>query len=264
MVDFKRDDSPLTGQDEMNKSGTKVVPPPPGPINPQTGHDEGPNISVMGFRSRGIAGQAMNIMFGLTLEGQANDSQAMVQDDFVMAQVRATVRWGTGGVYNTAELDVLQGAQLSINAEDLDVSVRYIRDTRPWDPSPSVTFPTFRVNVSSGYSNIGRNSNPARFSQLIQIQNPGTSQRVQIPKYAVSATVLPFNNGQLATNVIGFGTSYRVMYNPFPILEPEQLGNDRYIVENAIPLFNAARFIEIFNLNLEEPATGIVIFGLSL
>jgi hypothetical protein len=264
MSKFKPGDRPLSDQEEMNRSGTVVVPPPPGPINPATGHDEGKVLSITGFKSRGIAGEAMNIMFGLTLEGVPNDSEAMIQEEFIMAQVRATLRWGTGGIYNTAEVDVLQGAQLSINAEDLDVYVRYIRDTRPWDPSTSETFPTFRVNVSCGYSNIGRNSNPARFSQLVQLQNPNDVKRIKIPKYAVSATVLPIGNTSTSIRVIGFGSLYDVDYTPVAATEGSLLTNNRYIVENAIPLYNAARFIDVVNTQESGEAFALIIFGLSL
>lgn len=249
---------PLAGQADLSRGNSLILEPPTADIV-TTGKDS----TIIEVRSRCAEGEIINIMLGLELNKQSNTSQANVVDEAIYPSVRALLRWGCGGVKFTAECDFLLGTQLAIPAENISVGARYLKNTIPWDPVSDATYPTFVVSATAAYGGIGRNSNPARFTELVQIEDPAGVSRIQIPQFAISYSVLPVANGLVDVSQVGFGTSYNVDYH-LSEAATVPLRNTNRNVENSVPIFNGARFLDVTNRNSEGPLFAFVIFGLAL
>jgi hypothetical protein len=250
---------PLDGLKPLNRGNSIVLTPPTANIDPAVGVDH----TVCAAQSQcDVTAQVIGVMLGIELEGQSNLSQDSLQAAFVYPSVRAIVDWGIGGTSFRAELDYLQGTQLSICAENIRIGAKYMKNTLPWNQSVETNAPSFRVSAGFGYNGIGRNSNPARLTELVQIEQQNDTQIVQIPQFAVSMTALVVDGG-MSAQVYGFGSSYSIAWDP--IGENQAVNDVQYNVENAFPLFNGARYVEVTNISDQgSPLIAFIIFGLSL
>lgn len=203
-----------------------------------------------------VVGELLCVTLGIEVEGNDGSDTGLV-DAFVYPSVRAHLRWGLGAATFRARCDWRRGTQLSICGETMTVFAEYRKNSLPWAPVPEPDAPIFEVSAGVGYGNVGRNSNPATLTELVQILTPQSTQRIQIPPFATSFNVFPVNGGSGSARVFGFGSSYFVEYAiPAP--------PNPYSVENAFPLFNGARFLEIMNTESVEPFMAFVVFGLAL
>ena len=252
----------LDEQTDENRGSGVELPPPPGILSEAVPVIEGSGRSIINITSGCAPGEDLTVAFGLELSGEPNTSQADVAAQFKYTAVRADLQWGIGDAQFKARCDVLMGTQLSITAENLRVQVRYLKATNPFSPALDPTFPTFRVNAAVGYNGVGRNSNPARFTELVQLQQEGSTVRVQIPQFAISYSAIPINDTLVTTRQIGFGTSYGVNYN-LATAETNPLTNRQDNTESALPIANGSRYVEVTRVGVGAGFCFLV-FGLSL
>ena len=157
----------------------------------------------------------------------------------LMPRVRAHLTWGVGG---SAALDALvdwiHGTQITISAEYAQVSAIYDVVTEPWAPATidPCELPTFEVSAGVGYGSISVNSNPARLTEIVQLHNPGDTQMIPIPAFAVSFSVFVLGDTEaVQVKQAAFGTAYNTLHDFGAPSDPSQ-----YRVENAIPIWNGA------------------------
>jgi hypothetical protein len=202
-----------------------------------------------------VVGEDISVVLGLTVEG---DDEDFLVDAPVDSLVRACVTWGLGSAEFRAELDWMNGTILTVPAEQINVRASYKREMLGSDPGPC---PVFCLAAGFAYGRVGKNSNPARLTELVQLDAPGDSKQIRIPNFATSFTVVlvePSTSAQL--DVYGFGTGYS---NRIMITSPmSNVG--QFDVENAFPIRNGARFVKVTNVNTTGELIAYVIFGLSL
>lgn len=242
------------GDMEPNQRGFEITLQPPD-------EDQGTRTqTVVAARTNGCKnGHLLCITLGITLAQLQNNSRVPLHTQFTHPMVRAVIGYGVGSTSFEAECDWMLGTQLAVAAEYVEyVKARYIKNTLPWAPVPEPDAPAFRVSAGLSYGGIGRTSNPARFTELVQLENPDTITSIQIPQFASSLTVLPVV-GSCEIQVFGFGGLYAV---PYTIVTP--LTNAQHNNENQIPLQNGARFVQVQNTSEEGPLIVFLVFGLNL
>jgi hypothetical protein len=114
--------------------------------------------------------------------------------------------------------------------------------------------------VTFGYGALGGNSNGARLTHVVFVDEPGDKKRIQIPPYAKSWTGIVMNGSTgCAVSGFGFGAGLRANY---ALTSP--LSNvGQQTSENAFPVFNGERFLEVTNTNQAGPLAVVLIFGLA-
>jgi hypothetical protein len=207
------------------------------------------------------------VVLGIELEGQSNLSQASLENSFVYPSVRAVIDWGIGGTSYSAELDYLLGTQICVCAETIRVGAKYMKNTLPWAPVTEQHAPRFRVSAAFAYGGNGHNSNPARLTELVQVDPNGqfvqNTQTIQIPQYAVSMTALVVS-GEFIADVFGFGSNYAVRWIPYAAGNPP-IDDTMRVTENSFPLFSGARYITVTNASAEGVGLiAFIIFGMAL
>lgn len=186
-----------------------------------------------------------------------------LEGQFVLPRITALLQWGIGGSANEeAEVDWQHGTQLTIGAQNVIVQARYdviTPDGVSFDPCD---LPAFTVNAGISRGTIGVNSNPARLTRVAQVTTPGDTVRFEIPNFALSFSVLVLGENEQSALVeqVAFGTAYRTGH---AFTSPTS-NVDQYNVENAVPLWNGAEFLDVTNTNEAGSLTAFVIFGLAL
>lgn len=224
----------------------------------------GKQTTVVEVKSYSAPGYMLSVVLGIQAVAPKCDHVKIAcahEDVFVLPMVRACISWGIGNASFEAECDYLNGTQVSVAAENIRVDARYLQFTRPWIKGDGLQVqPTYRVSAGFAYSSVGRNSNSARLTELAQIETPGESCIISIPDFAISMTILPVDASSVRADVFGFGRLYKTQYNVTGPLSNVGQNN----VENALPLFNGAKFVEVTNTNQAGPAFAFVVFGLAL
>ncbi len=247
--------APLTDQTPNNRGFKVIVRPPKGPL--AIAQPAGILRAPADGCSRAYL---LNVTLGLALEKPLED---FVQEQvFVLPMLRAVLKWGIGSQEFTAEADWLHGTQLTIEAEAVEVSARYLKNTLPWDPVPddSAIYPNFIASAGVGYGNIGRNSSAATLTELAQIEDMNGQVDIPIPPYATAFTVLPVSDASVAVEQMAFGTAYATRH----MIATPLSNAGQYNVENGIRVWNGAQFLRVTNLNEDAPAIALVVFALAL
>lgn len=246
--------SPLSAAIQANRGATAVIRPP----DCDLGETE---VDVVDLRSAPgcVNAYLLAVVLGIDLYRTKCDPCTFIQDAFVHVSVRAIIDWGVGGAPFHAECDWLLGTQLSIAAENIRIGARYEKFTLPWDPAEFDEAPSFILSAGFALGNVGRNSNPARYTAIAAIESPGETQRISIPAFATSFTIQPVLGSPVLARKYGFGMGFGV-----DLSATSPLSNvGQYNVENAIPIANGDRFVEVRNEGT-GPALAFVVFGLSL
>ncbi len=252
---------PLSDQLPSNRGFGKVeLTPPSGPIS-----DSAENDTLIVKMSPGASvARAELLTFTLGLALKKSTVSPIREGIFVLPSVRAILKWGIGSVNFTAECDWMHGTQLSIGAEDVTISARYLKNTVPWEPVPDAdgVFPTFIVGAAVSYGNVGRISCPARYTALAQVEDDdeGSFVDVPIPPFATSFTIVPIGGSTGTVALTAFGTAYETTY----AFGPPLTNTGQYNVENAFPIWNGAQFLRVRNTDGEAPAIVQVVFSLAL
>lgn len=255
-LDVIQANRPLVDQAASNRGAIIEVDPPPDTVlNGET------VTRICEVRTTCAQGELLSVTLDQSIRGGAEATTAFDVADFVWPNVRARIMWGSGNGSFQAECDFLNGTQLSIAAESICVDAVYRKvtmaaaDVESWAAAP------INARVAYAYGNVGRNSNPARLTELVELPGgTGNIANVLIPPFATSFTLLPVaNNTDLTARVFGFGSSLFVDYDTVGTLS----NTGQYNVENAFPLFNGARYIQI-NDGTSDPGYVFVVFGLAL
>lgn len=185
-----------------------------------------------------------------------------LEGQFVLPRLTAFIQWGIGGSANEeAEVDWQHGTQLSIGAQNVIVQARYEVITPDGGTFDPCDLPLYTVNAGVSRGTVAVNSNPARLTRVVQVPTPGDKVRISVPNFAISFTTLVLGEGVGAlVEQVAFGTAYRTQHT----YGSPTANVDQYNVENAIPLWNGAEFLDVTNTNDEGPLTAFVIFGLAL
>jgi hypothetical protein len=246
---------PLDGQETQSLGSAMDLAPPEGDI-PAEGQLIGEAAPLLQVRSDCVGGHLIAVTLGIEL---ASESAGLpVVDDAVYSAVRAKIEWGVGDAHYEAEVDWQNGTQLSISAENIELAAIYVKATDPAAPADDPVFPTYRLNASFSYGNVGRNSNPARLTELVQITEVDGTARIEIPKFAISYTVIADRLTTYDTRQIGYSTVYGAEFSKTTVEN-----NTLPATENIMPIANGMRFIDITNTNA-GPMSAFVIFGLAL
>jgi hypothetical protein len=182
----------------------------------------------------------------------------------IMPRIRAQVKWGVGG---SAALEALvdwqHGTQITISAEYVEISAIYDVVTEPWDPATldPCDLPSYDVAAGVGYGSISVNSNPARLTEIVQLQTPASAPvDISIPPFATSFTVYTMGGTEEATiQQLAFGVGFNTTHVFGPGTDPTQ-----YLVENAIPIWNGAELLRVTNTSDSGPLHAFIVFGLAL
>lgn len=248
---------PMSGLDEMSRGNQIVISPPSEDIG------ETPPRPVVQMRSRGADAELLNICLGIELADYDNEDDSHFGP--ILPYIRCALNWGIGGASFNAYCDWMQGTQLSIPANFVSVSAVYVKIQDEFNQQ-SFTPPNFRVAAGLSYGNTGRISSPARYTQVVQLGTGanGTSRdvTVQIPPFATSVTMLPTQQAATQIRVRGATASTQFFDTTHTLQTP--LSNQQYNVENAIPLFGGARYIEVTNLNVDGEACVLLVYSLAL
>lgn len=243
-----------------------------GPLEGQPDVSRGRIVSGFGFDShdvtvlsvRGPCQEAalLGITLGIAIEHEHHRPKHDGEEDsFTQPFVRAIIQWGIGGITFSAECDFLHGTMLSVPAENLIISARYLALTRSWNPQcDPCCLPTYRVSAGLSIGGAGRGNHPARLTELAQMEKPGDSAFVAIPPFATSFTVLPIQDSKVSVDMLSCGRAYRVRNVIVSPLSNESQNN----TTESVPIFNGARYLEVINRNESGPAYAFVIFGLTL
>lgn len=246
---------PLSGQDENNR-GFAVILPPPDALIGETGVR-----TLLQMRSRGLDAELLNVVLGIDLADFDNSNEDVFGP--IIPYVRCSLDWGIGGAHFSAVCDWMQGTQLSIPANYISVGAIYVKQQNAFSPTPFEP-PRFRCAAGLAYGNAGRIASTARYTELVQLQSIGSTAVVQIPKYALSATILPVNNSVVGVTVRagGSGSGFDMDY----VIETPLSNAGQRNVENSIPLFNGARFLQIRNNNADPNNLGqvFIVYTLAL
>jgi hypothetical protein len=244
---------PLSGQPENNRGLTLLLP-PPFPIAPLAVKTETGFRSIIEMRSRGSDAELMSVSLDLELGGGLDNNQT-IPNPFGGNQsfVRALLSWGIGGASFSAMCDWLQGTQLAIAANYIRINAQYV------NLSDGITLsPPFLISAGLSYGNVGRASQPARFTEMINLQAGATSPVMKIPKYATSFCVTA--NSPATISLLNFGNASGTLgYTFTPAMSNVNQRNN----ETDFPLFNGARFYTVTNNGAAADAFGMI-FALAL
>ena len=247
---------PLTFVDVANQRGRSAV------LAPKNFNGCIDNVNISKGEAQLIStyvqcarGQLLGVVLGLSVHNECPPKNGC----FIDHSVRAVLQWGLGGVPLDAECDWINGTQISLVAETVKVTARYVTRTLPWALECDSCPPIFNVSAGVGYSDNGVNSNPARLTELVQIQNPGGTFDLPLPPFGISFTIqLVKPTTSAAFEILGSCTGYGV---PGVTLGP--LTNvGMHSVENSFPIRNGARFLRFTNTNVAGPLLAFVIFGM--
>lgn len=208
------------------------------------------------------AGELMGIVLSVEVVGEPLDCPKPRGFRNVLPSVRAELDWALGCNRFKAVCDVQHGTVIGLVAENVRITARYHLSRGPGDEDCSPRdLPCFKVRAGAGYVARAHNSNSARLTERLCLRSPGDRQIIPIPPFAISMTVLPADDGKASVVVMGLFETPQVRY-----VVGSPLSNvGQHNVENALPLFNGARFVEVENINGDdEPLDGFVVFGLSL
>jgi hypothetical protein len=246
-LDFRARTQPLAhAPTPRNRGGSEVL----------VGEKE---ISIVELTVSACAwGETIAVVFGVQFE---HDDRHAHRGPPFFAGVRARVRWGIGTVTPDAcgfeaVTDVLNGTVLLVPAENVCVLAKLF--VRTPDDCPPPRLPKVRVSAGLAYGGVAVNSNTSRLTEPVFLKDSSDVIRVPVPRYALSMTVLGDGTAPIEATVVGIGG----IRTPYQALMP--LGNNRLSVENALPLPNGSRFVEIASPTAAAPTTAQVIFGLSL
>lgn len=199
------------------------------------------------------SGATIAVVLGL----EVSSAQNTLRTGFIYPHVRAEIEFGIGTVNFKAYADWINGTVLSVPAENINVSAQYIKQTNPTEPDTTTEYPTYRVSAGLAYAGAGHNSNPARLTELVQIETQGGFQQFEIPAFAISWTLV--SPVDTTVNVVGQGDEYDLEYE----IAGPPTNAGQHDVENSFPIPNGTRFIQVFNSGA-EPLTAFLIFGLAL
>lgn len=255
---------PLSNEELVDNNRGNVIllaPPPQAALFDEFGQKFKKSSVVSARTGNCKRGELLGITLGLTLDGQ-DDSQALLSASNLHPMVRATIGWGLGSASYQATVDWKNGTQISVEAEYVQyVDATYVLSTLPWTPDLETVAPTYRLSAGFAYGGVGRATNPATYTELVQIETPDDTRIVQIPKFAQSMTVLPiFTADAVLIDVFGFGSLYDVQW-----ATTVPLSNTQQNQPTRIPLQNGARFVQVTNNQMTTgPAICFLIFELSL
>lgn len=191
-------------------------------------------------------GVAEPIQITLAVDVDAG-SAADCLDAFVLPQIRALITWGVGGTYFQAEVDFLNGTLISLSAETIKVQAFYKLVTVPEGCCPEC-LPTFRVKAALGYGCISR----AQLTEIVVLSGEGDCERVEIPPFARSVSVMTSDGEPVDVDVVGFGTCFRTG------CRVKACGEDH------IPIWNGAKFVEVRSRTDHQPITVALVFELAI
>lgn len=221
------------------------------------------SVLITGFNSLCPRGELIGVVLGICpIDAQRGrfDPDADVPPDepldaFAAPAVRAEITWGIGSASFFAVADFLHGTVLGLVAENIRVCASYV--TLGCCPDRK-HLPCFAVSAGFGYAARSANSNPARLTKHVRVP-AGQSKRIRVPPFALSLTGLPIESRPFDLRVLGGCGSLGVTYHVAAPLSNVGM----HLVENALPLFNGARFVDVFNPGPDE-LEALILFGLSL
>jgi hypothetical protein len=218
---------------------------------------------VVDLKSRCNAAYALGVILDVRVIPD-NDTIVPLRDGRFVTLIRAHLQSGIGGTYFRARCDFLLGTTLVVPAENLKVEASYLVFD-PCDPCADLgrvkaCLPPVEVSVGLAYFGIGRNSNAARFTDWVCVP-AGQKVMRQIPQYAVSWTArLAEPATSLTIRSFGWGTGIKTRYD---VVAP--LTNvGQHDVENAFPIGNGDRFLELDNSTGSAPVIASLIYGLAI
>ena len=215
----------------------------------------GDSETIVSVANRCIVGESIAVVVGLE---DVEDPTCCITDAHVHAMIRGHVSWGLGCVRFHAWFDWLHGTQLTLVAEQIDVTAHYLVVSPPWLPCPDVCLPPLRVSAGLGYGCVGKG---ARLTELAQVETPGQSVLVDVPPFASHVTIQPACGQSAEVRLFDCGKAYAPCFT--------YVGGGSEAIEESgigqqIPIPNGVRFVEVFNRNEAGPLTAFVIFGLTL
>ena len=180
--------------------------------------------------------------------------------------VRGFIDWNVGGAEFKVALDLLQGVQISVNAEALYVRAG-ARDVLPRWPSPDpsgdwlLPCTKYHVNAALGY---GMCSRLAQLTEVAFLQAPGetpedpfVSERFMIPYFARRVTVQPIGTGIVRLELYGSGRQ-TVTYIYTSGNAPDEFG-----IGQQVPIPAGVDFARVTNMGGASVAA-YVVFGLEV
>lgn len=249
---------PLTSQvNDINRGNEEV-------IGPKT-RGKGPKGTTLiaGFHPNCVRGELIGVVLGLCRVDEPADLTGITNQGYYLPAVRAHLWWGLGGVTFNATCDYIHGTVVGLVAEGVRVCAEYVcwKRSIPDDLLPPKTcLPCYKVKAGFGYGARNYNSNPARLTEFVVVKTAGDTERIEIPPFAISVTVQPIGTSSVSIDVLGYCEKPIVHYDiATPLTNAGQ-----HNVENALPLYNGAVYIDVKNENESEPLEAFVIFGLAL
>lgn len=166
--------------------------------------------------------------------------------------LRADVKWGTGGVYFVATMDVLRGVQIAVPAETIEVT-GYQRDVKPpWVKNVChPCLPKFAMHAGVAYGCVGRQ---AQLTDVVfaeaptpDVPNPQATlangcRFVDVPGFAQRVTLQIIGTGTARLRIFGYGEGFLTEYRYTSGAGPDEFG-----VGQQIPLPNGARFVDVIS-----------------
>lgn len=248
--------APLTRVDVNNRGHSKILCPKRHDRCDDKEHESDGWVEI--FETRGdfcVNGWPLTIVLGVELE---DNLKCFANDEFCWAAIQARVQWGLGSARFTAELDVLDGTQITVVGENVSVQARYVVASRPWEPD-RCPVPPARISAGVGLGASHGVGSPARLTRLVQIEKPNDRQRIRVPRFATGLTVLPVQDSKVHVDVTALGRAYRVGYDVATPLSNAGQSNRM----GALPLFNGAEFVDVTNVD-SGAAEAFLVFELAL
>lgn len=126
--------------------------------------------------------------------------------------IKARIFWGTGGTFAVADVDCINGTQISIQGNYVRVDGLYLQYFP--DPGVNTTPPDVTLGATIGYGTRAGSSTPPTWTRnnpaLLQLPavegaGAGTSQTFQIPSFAKDVTVYARTGTGIPPVQLGFG-----------------------------------------------------------
>ena len=194
------------------------------------------------------------------------DEEEQVASALFWPRVRAHLTFGLGGVAFKATCDFNHGTVLSIPMENLKLDAEYELFKAPDEPECP---PVFEISAGVCYYSTGHISNPARLTELVQVEAVVNSpfiekERVEIPKFALGFSVQPITIGgvippDIIVEIVRFGHLRTTVTIKSPLSNSGQVN-----VENAFPITNDVSHLEVYSSAQGTAVSAFVVFNLAL
>lgn len=200
---------------------------------------------------KGEDAEDLAVVAGITPVGLASNDDSVTE-----ARFKLLVEWGIGGSNFTAELDLNRGTCFNVTANYLSVAT-----FREPPSSPLVVFGDAAIYAGVGYSGSRHGVDPSTFTDFLGTITTLGGAGSAIPPFAKSFTIVT-KPAFGATPNLGVGVSSSSISDNFLYNNITNAANQ---VEFQFPLFNGARFVNLFNFDAVHAIDNVqVIYSLAL